>query len=110
MPRSNEGNVQARAPATGMLTLSRPQSGGVSTFDARDYAVIDFMLIDHQWAALVQLGRTLQIVFRDGSIIELLNFFPSVYDASSDEDHTGTVPDGSVEPLLLTSAGQMLSS
>jgi hypothetical protein len=65
-PRPNEGDAQARAPATGILTLSRPQNGGVSTFDARDYAVIDFILTDNQWAALVQLGRTLQIVFKDG--------------------------------------------
>jgi hypothetical protein len=85
-PRSSQGDAQARAPATGILTLSHPQNGTVSTFDARDYAVIDFLLIDHQWAALVQLGRTLQIVFKDGSIIELLNFFSynSAYDASSD--------------------------
>ena len=111
IPRSNEGDAEARAPATGILTLSRPQNGVVSTFDAQDYAVIDFISIDNQWAALVQVGRTLQIVFKNGAIIELLNFFSynSAYGASSDEDHTGTVPGGPVEPLLQTSASQMLS-
>ncbi len=104
--------ARATAKATEILTLSRPQNGAVSTFDSQDYAVIDFILIDHQWAALVQLGRTLQIVFSNGAIIELLNFFSSdsAYDGSSDEDHTGAVLGKPVEPLLLTSAGQTLSS
>ena len=103
---------EARTPATGILTLSPPQNGAASIFDAHDYAVIDFLLIDNQWAALVQVGLTLQIVFPNGAIIELLNFFSSsaVYDASSGEEHTGSVlgdPDG---PLLRTSSSQMLSS
>ena len=111
-PRSNEGDAEEHAPATGLLTLSRPQNGVVATFDAEEYAVIDFMMIDNQWTALVQLGRTLKIVFKDGSIIELLNFFSysSAYDAPSSEDHTSAVPGDAVEPLLRTSAGQMLSS
>jgi hypothetical protein len=83
-PRPNEGDAQARAPATGILTLSRPQNGGVSTFDARDYAVIDFILTDNQWAALVQLGAHAPNRFQG----RLLNSFSySSDDATSDEDH-----------------------
>ena len=92
---------------TGILTLSRPQAGVVSTFDARDYSLIDFLPIDHQWTALVQVGITLRIVFSDGSVIELLNFYSlSLVDDGSD-DHTGTRADASGELLIETSKGLM---
>ncbi len=106
---SSESDAEARKPATGILTLSRPQNGVVSTFDVQDYAVIDFMSIDNQWAALVQLGRTLQIIFKNGAIIELLNFFSSVSDSPSGEERTGTLPGAPVEPLFRT-PGQLLTS
>jgi VCBS repeat-containing protein len=91
--RSNEAAVSIRAAGTGVLTLNRPQGGNVVTFDADDYAIIDLRFIANQWVALVQIGRTLKIVFGDGSFIELLNFFPHslVPEASwNDKNHTGS--------------------
>ena len=80
---------------TGTLTLGRPQPGVVSTFDARDYSLIDFLPIEYQWTALVQVGITLRIVFSDGSVIELLNFysFSLTGDAANGDDHTGALAD-----------------
>ncbi len=98
--------------ATGILTLTRPQSGDVSTFDAQDYALIDFMLVTNQWAALVQAGSTLRTVFSDGAVIELLNFFSysSAHAAFSSDDYVGTLQAGTDAPLLRTSDTQLLTS
>jgi len=41
---------------TGTLTLVRPKPGVVTTFDAREYSLIDFVPIEYQWTALVQVG------------------------------------------------------
>jgi hypothetical protein len=103
---------EARAPASGILTLTRLQSCDVSTFDAQDYALIDFMLVTNQWAALVQVGRTLRIVFSDGAVIALLNSFSysSAYDAFSRDGYVGTRPAGAVVQLLRTSDNQILTS
>ena len=78
-----------------MLTLNRPQAGNVVIFDTHDYAIIDFRLITNQWIALVPIGGMLRIVFRDGAVIELLNFFSSglADDSSNGDNHTGTTPD-----------------
>ena len=94
---------------TATLTLGRPPAGVVSTFDAREYSLIDFLLIEHQWTALVQVGLTLRIVFSDGSVIELLNFysFSSASDSSGDDDHTGALADASGDLLIRTSATEM---
>ena len=89
---------------TGILTLGRPKAGVVSTFDAREYSFIDFLPIEYQWTALVQVGLTLRIVFSDGSVIELLNFYSfSLAGDSSGDDHTGALADASGELLVLTS-------
>ena len=83
----------------GTLTLIRPQAGVVATFDADAYSVIDLLLIENQWAALVQVGVTLRIVFPDGSVIELLNFYSHSRndDASGDtgngDGYTGALPE-----------------
>ena len=110
--RPTEGDAEGRVLATGILTLNRPQTGAFTTFDAQDYAVIDFVLIANQWAALVQLGRTLHIVFGNGAVIELLNFFSysSDTESSSDsDDTTGIAPDEPVRPLVRMSATELLS-
>ena len=94
----------------GTLTLIRPQAGVVATFDAHAYSVIDFLLIENQWAALVQVGITLRIVFSDGSVIELLNFYSHSRngDANGDtgngDEYTGALADASGDLLVLTSA------
>ena len=93
-PRLNERTVDARTSAAGILTLTRPQAGAVSTFDARGYSLIDFMLIHNQWAALVQVGRTLRIVFSDGSVIKLLNFFS--YGFTGDASNGDTANDDGI--------------
>ena len=110
-PRLNEGTTGARASAAGVLTLSRPQGGDVFIFDANDFVVIDFMMIAGQWVALAQIGRTLKIVFGDGSVIELRNFFSYHFaaDASGTNGYTGALPDGSGVPLVRTSTSQLLS-
>ena len=96
---------------TGTLTLSRPQPGVVSTFDARDYSLIDFLPIEYQWTALVQVGITLRIVFSDGSVIELLNFYSfSLAGDSSGDDHTGALADAPGDLLVLTSATGLMST
>ena len=96
---------------TGILTLSRPQPGVVSTFDARDYSLIDFLPIEYQWTALVQVGITLRIVFSDGSVIELLNFYSfSLAGDSSSDDHTGALADAPGDLLVLTSATGLMST
>ena len=94
----------------GTLTLGRPQVGVVSTFDARDYSLIDFLPIEYQWTALVQVGLTLRIVFSDGSVIELLNFYSHSLagdtsgDTANGGDYTGTLADASGDFLVRTSA------
>src|SRR6187551_3976099 len=104
----------------GTLTLIRPQAGVHSTFDADAYSVIDLLLIENQWAALVQVGITLRIVFSDGSVIELLNFYSHSRngDASGDtgngdtgngSDYTGAL-EVSGDLLVLTSAARLISS
>src|SRR6187551_2786822 len=98
----------------GTLTLIRPQAGVHSTFDADAYSVIDLLLIENQWAALVQVGLTLRIVFSDGSVIELLNFYSHSRnddgngDTGNGGDHTGALAD-SGELLVLTSAARLMS-
>ena len=95
---------------TGILTLGRPKAGVVSTFDAREYSLIDFLPIEHQWTALVQVGLTLRIVFSDGSVIELLNFYSfSLAGDSSGGDYTGTLADASGDLLVRTSATGLMS-
>ena len=95
---------------TGILTLSRPKAGVVSTFDAREYSLIDFLPIEYQWTALVQVGLTLRIVFGDGSVIELLNFYSfSLAGDSGGDDHTGALADASGDLLVLTSATDLMS-
>ena len=89
----------------GTLTLSRPHPGVVSTFDAREYSLIDFLPIEYQWTALVQVGLTLRIVFSDGSVIELLNFYSfSLAGDSIGDDHTGALADASGDLQVLISA------
>jgi hypothetical protein len=109
-PRLNEGMV-ARASAAGVLTLNRPQSGDVFIFDANDFVLIDFMMIAGQWAALVQFGRTLKVVFSDGSAIELQNFFSYHFapDASTTTGYTGALPEAPGDLLVRSSATQLLS-
>ena len=111
-PRLNEGTTGARASAAGVLTLSRPQGGDVFIFDANDFVVIDFMMIAGQWVALIQVGRTLKVVFSDGSFIELRNFFSYHFasDGSATTGHTGALPDASDGLWVRTSATQLLSS
>ena len=95
---------------TGTLTLVRPKPGVVTTFDAREYSLIDFVPIEYQWTALVQVGITLRIVFSDGSVIELLNFYSfSLAGDTNGDDHTGALADGSGDLLVLTSATGMMS-
>ena len=111
-PRLNEATTGTSASAAGVLTLSRPQGGNVFIFDANDFAVIDFMMIAGQWAALVQIGSTLKIVFSGGAAIELRNFFSYhlASDAYNSDNHTGALPDSSGDLLVRTSASQLLSS
>ena len=96
-----------------MLTLNRPQAGNVVIFDTHDYAIIDFRLITNQWIALVPIGGMLRIVFRDGAVIELLNFFSSglADDLSNGNNHTGTTPDAfaSSDVLVRTTDTEFLS-
>ncbi len=96
----------------GTLTLSRTAPGVISTFDARDYSFIDFLPIEYQWTALVQVGFTLRIVFKDGSVIELLNFYANSLtgDAANGGDHTGTLADALGDFLVRISATQLMSS
>ena len=85
-PHVTEAAASPRASAEGVLTLNRPQAGNVVIFDTHDYAIIDFRLIANQWIALVPIAGMLRIVFRDGAVIELLNFFSSgLADDSSNE-------------------------
>ncbi len=97
---------------TGTLTLGRPKAGVVATFDARDYSLIDFLPIEYQWTALVQVGITLRIVFADGSVIELLNFysFSQVGDSGDDDDHTGALANASDDLQIRTSATGLTST
>ena len=106
------GASGARASAADVLTLSRPQGGDVFIFDANDFAVIDLMMIAGRWAALVQVGSTLKIVFSDGAAIELRNFFSYHFasDPNNSDDHVGALPDASGDLLVRTSASQLLSS
>ena len=110
--RPPSGAAGARASAAEVLTLSRPQGGEVFIFDANDFAVIDLMMIAGQWAALVQVGSTLKIVFSDGAAIELRNFFSYHFasDSSNSDEHAGALPDASGDLLVRTSASQLLSS
>ena len=110
--RPPSGAAGARASAAEVLTLSRPQGGEVIIFDANDFAVIDLMMIAGQWAALVQVGSTLKIVFSDGAAIELRNFFSYHFasDPNNSDDHVGALPDSSGDLLVRTSASQLLSS
>jgi VCBS repeat-containing protein len=105
---------------TGTLTLGRPQARVVSTFDARDYSLIDFLPIENQWAALVQVGLTLRIVFIDGSVIELLYFYSHSLAGDSNgngngetanhADYTGALADTSGDVLVRISATGLISS
>ena len=95
---------------TGTLTLGRPPPGVVTTFDARDYSLIDFLPIEYQWTALVQVGVTLRIAFSDGSVIELLNFYSfSLAGDSSSDNSTSSLPDASGDFLVRTSATELMS-
>src|SRR5262245_27711238 len=91
-PRTNEPFGWMRTSATDVLALTMPPPSGVATFDAQDYTIIDFQMIDNRWASLVQTGRTLTITFRNGASIELLNFFSaeSVSAPDSVEDTAST--------------------
>lgn len=112
-PRSSESATRAPAPAAGILTLGRPQSGQVLTFDTNDYSLIDFAQITNQWAALVQVGVTLRVVFSDGSIIELLHFFSGldIVAPAAEGETTGAATESSDETRVRTAAGgKVLSS
>ncbi len=121
-PRISEAAAGTRSSNTAVLTLSRPERGGVSAFDAQDYSIIDFIPIINQWSALVQVGATLKIIFGDGSLIELLRFFPESSNHESNapnhenQDAIGTVgqgsgsPDGSNGPLVRVSDTQLVAA
>ena len=121
-PRISEAAAGTRSSNTAVLTLSRPERGGVSAFDAQDYSIIDFIPIMNQWSALVQVGATLKIIFGDGSLIELLRFFPESSNHESNapnpanQNAIGTVgqgsgsPDASNGPLVRVSDTQLVAT
>lgn len=110
-PRTTYNADVTRALATGVLTLSRPQAGSTVTFDANDYVLIDFRWLIDQWVSLVRLGRTLKIIFSNGSVIELLHFFS--YDSPPEDHTTGSVSDAadaSGDLLVQTRDSEFLSA
>jgi hypothetical protein len=63
------------AQASRVLELTRPSAGAQESFDANEYSRIDFRSIIAQWQQLHSSGRSLVIVFTDGAVIEISNFF-----------------------------------
>jgi hypothetical protein len=63
------------AQALGVLELIHPKPGVHEAFNAQDYSRIDFRSIIGQWQQLHPEGRSLVIVFGDGAVIEISNFF-----------------------------------
>jgi len=63
------------AQALGVLELIHPKPGVHDAYNAHDYSRIDFRSIIGQWQQLHPEGRSLVIVFGDGAVIEISNFF-----------------------------------
>src|SRR5262245_13849528 len=63
------------AQALGVLELLHPKPGVHNVFNAYDYSRIDFRSVIGQWQQLHPEGSSLVIVFGDGAVIEISNFF-----------------------------------
>jgi VCBS repeat-containing protein len=73
--RAVSGPDRTPAAPTEVLRLGHPQADSDLTYNANDFAIIDFRAIINQWSSLSRSGRTLKILFTNDASIELLNFF-----------------------------------